>query len=115
MQIALARLDAFNAITTLSIVGNQTDPFTLETIKPKYHVDCEQIAEYIEARSRALLVEPYRDVAALTAREIVNLLDHPDEMKEKIDVKPKKKVVERSDPNWLKEWDAKRARLKAAG
>ena len=84
MQGLLTRLDAFNAITTLSVDGRQTAPFTLETIRPKSQKNGEAIAENIEARSIKTLVEPYRDLSALTSAEITDLLKNPDRLKGKI-------------------------------
>ena len=75
MRVFLTRLDAFNAITTLSIDGKQTSPFTLETIRPKKQKDGEKIVRRIEEKSIAALVEPYRDFGALTAEEIQELLN----------------------------------------
>ena len=82
MQVSLTRLNAFNAITTLSIDGKQTSPFTLETIKQKNEKDGEEIAKAIENNSRKTLVEPYRKLAALTPLEILDLLNNPQKMKE---------------------------------
>lgn len=95
MQVFLTRLDAFNAITTISVDGKQTTPFTLETIRPKRLKNSDEIAGRIEARSIETLVEPYRDLRALTAAEIRNILDHPE----------KRKV---SNPAWLEEWNRRK-------
>ena len=102
MQTLLARLDAFNAITTLSVEGKQTAPFTLETIRPKQQKDGEAIASRIEANSIKKLVEPYRSLSALTASEIVEMLDDADKTKEK-------------NPEWLDRWSRYRSKLKRVG
>ncbi len=101
MQTSLARLDAFNAITTLSVEGKQTAPFTLETIKPKQQKDGEAIASGIEARSIETLVKPYRSLSALTSAEIVELLNNPDKLKNR-------------NPEWLDRWARRREELKRA-
>ncbi len=95
MQTALARLDAFNAITTLSVEGKQTAPFTLETIRPKIQKNGEEIAAEIEARSRKTLVEPYRALSALTSAEITELLNNPEKLKER-------------KPEWIDRWARRR-------
>ena len=102
MQTTLARLDAFNAITTLSVNGQQTAPFTLETIRPKRQKYGEEIAEYIEERSRAILVEPYRELSALTPADIVHLLDNPEKRKD-------------AHPDWLDRWTGQRNRIRRTG
>ena len=55
MQVALTRLNAFNAVTTLSVNGHQTAPFTLEVRRPKLQTNGDVIAERIEANSLATL------------------------------------------------------------
>lgn len=99
MQAMLTRLNAFNAITTLSVDGKQTAPFTLETLKPKILKDGEETAKAIEERSIATLVEPYRGLSALTPAEILELLNDPAKLEEK-------------KPEWLRRWEAKYAELK---
>ncbi len=74
LQSSLTRLNAFNAITTLSVNGKQTAPFTLETIKPNILKDGEETAKIIETRSIATLVKPYRKLSALTSTEILEML-----------------------------------------
>lgn len=81
IQTTLARLDAFNAITTLSVNGVQTRPFTLETIRSKPLKNGEQIAVAIEQNSIDRLVKPYEKYRALSPNEIQNMLDHPREYK----------------------------------
>lgn len=101
MQTLLARLDAFHAITTLSVDGRQTAPFTLETILPKNQKN-DEIASIIEEQSRETLVEPYRKLSALSAAEIQDLLNEPEKI---TDLKPR----------WIRTWEKKRAELKNAG
>lgn len=71
----LARLDAFNAITTLSVGGHQTAPFTLETESPRKIKNGEEIARRIERRSIETLVDPYEGLEALTPGQIQYLLN----------------------------------------
>lgn len=106
MKVNLARLDAFNAITTLSVDGRQTAPFTLTIDKPKMQKDGEAVAAYIEQSSIERLVKPYMDVRALTSSEILNLLNNPQKIME-----------ERSHlviPAFLEEWSVRRQELKKA-
>lgn len=102
MQVSLTRLNAFNAITTLSVDGRQTAPFTLETIKPKKQKDGEEIAKAIEKRSIQTLVEPYRRLSALTPSEILNLLNNPG-------------MITERKPVWLEKWEIKHKSLTKAG
>lgn len=99
MRTYLARQDAFQAVTTLSVDGRQTEPFTLETVPPKPQKDGESVAAMIEARSRETLVAPYREQRALTPAEILDFLAHPE------------KIMK---PNWLNEWERRRRKLKRA-
>ena len=102
MQTALTRLNAFNAITTLSVDGRQTAPFTLETLNPKQQKNGEMTARAIEARSIETLVEPYRNLSALTPAEILDMLNNPDKRKEK-------------KPDWLDSWELKQQLRKKLG
>ena len=88
----LARLDAYNALTTLSVDGRQTAPFTLETIPVKEQKNGEMIAAAVEERSRSQLVKPYRKLRALTPAEILYHLDHPPVFQ----------------PDWMIRWNAYR-------
>ncbi len=99
IQASLTRLDAFNAITTLSVDGKQTAPFTLETIKLQQQKDGEKIASGIEARSIETLVKPYRSLSALTSAEIVELLNNHDKLKNR-------------NPEWLDRWTRRRNELR---
>lgn len=106
MISALPRLDAFRAITTLSVNGQQTELFTLEIPKPKIIRNGEKNAVEIEERSREMLVEPYRDVRALSAKEIQQKLDN-------IDSSPNRKVEkEEYIPGWLKDYKSWREEIK---
>ena len=102
MKVSLTRLNAFNAITSLSVDGRQTAPFTPETICPKRLKNGEEIAARVEAQSIASLVEPYRRLRALTSAEILDLLNHPEKRTEQ-------------QPEWLREWIRQRNVLKSAG
>lgn len=79
----LARLDAFNAITTLSVGGHQTAPFTLETERPRKIKNGEEIARRIERRSIETLVDPYEGLEALTTDQIQYLLDEGEKRRQK--------------------------------
>jgi len=52
----LCRLNAFNAITTLSVDGKQTDAFTLQTSRPEETEISASVAAGIEARSHETLL-----------------------------------------------------------
>ena len=93
MAVQLARLDAYQAVTTISVDGQQTEPFTLETIPPVRQKNGDAIAAQIEAHSRETLVEPYRAMRALTSAEILAYLNHPE------------KIMK---PNWLRAWMERR-------
>ena len=71
----LTRLDAFNAVTTLSVDGRQTAPFTLETERPRKVKNAETIADRIMRRSIETLVDPYKGLRALTPEEIQYMLN----------------------------------------
>ena len=90
LRTALTRLDAFNAITTLSVNGHQTAPFTMQTIRPRMQKNGEEVAKKIETKSIETLVKPYRDKSALTPEEILSLLDSK---------------TEEIKPRWLKKWE----------
>ena len=80
MQVGLTRLDAFTAITTLSVNGQQTKPFTLKTDKPKRQKKAAEISARIEKNSIEHLVEPYKSLRALTPAEILDYLYHPEKL-----------------------------------
>ena len=68
----LVKLDAFNALTTLSVDGKQTKPFTLKVSRVHQGKDSERIAAEIEDKSIKELVEPYKEYRALTSEEIMS-------------------------------------------
>ncbi|MBR6951966.1 MAG: DUF87 domain-containing protein [Oscillospiraceae bacterium] len=75
LQAILPRLPSFRAVTTLSTGGILTPPFTLSVRRPAPRKDGAAVAARIEAESVRALVEPYRDLRALTPREILERLD----------------------------------------
>ncbi len=111
----LTRLDAFNAITTISVDGKQTAPFTLEIQKPQTSDQPDETAERIEADSIKKLVTPYADMRALTVKELQGIINHCDEfspeeyirrIRSGLPVDEKKPVHKQEDlPNWLKKWN----------
>lgn len=117
VETRLSRLDAYNAITTLSINGLQTAPFTLETIKPKVLKNGDEIAEEIERRSIEKLVKPYASKRALTSTEILDYLNHPDKLNHnpvnEIIPKPVKKEAPK-EPDWLNKWKKQRLKMEKA-
>ena len=117
VEIRLSRLDAYNAITTLSINGLQTAPFTLETIKPKVLKNGDEIAEGIERRSIEKLVKPYASKRALTSAEILDYLNHPEKLNHnpvnEIIPKPVKKEAPK-EPDWLNKWKKQRLKMEKA-
>ncbi len=78
MISVLTRLDAFNAITTISVDGRQTMPFTMEIDKPILSESSEETAAQIEKASIAKLVDPYQDMRTLTASEIQQIINNCD-------------------------------------
>lgn len=105
MQVALTRLDAFNAITTLSVDGRQTTPFTMEITRPKKQPNGQVIATQIEQQSIKRLVEPFHADRALTAAEIKALLNDP----AKAELLKKKEPI----PTWLESWTERQKQKKA--
>jgi len=101
----LTRLNAFNAVTTLSIDGKQTNPFTLQINRPKKQKDGDFIAEYIEESSRMLLVDPYRKNRALTRREIQERLNEAaaafDQRREE---RTESRHKRRRTPDWVEKY-----------
>ena len=75
--VCLSRMDAFRAVTSLSVDGRQTEPFTLRTEPAPVRKDGERIAARIEKRSIETLVKPFRNVKALTPEEILRILEDP--------------------------------------
>lgn len=113
---SLTRLDAFNAVTTLSVDGRQTKPFTLEINRPKQQQNADKIAAYIEKRSRETLVEPYRHLAALTRTEILELLKHSEkEVPGKHDLTNMEKDHKEESPSWKASWNNMKSTDRRAG
>lgn len=117
MQFSLTRLDAFHAITTLSVDGRQTAPFTLDIRCPKRQKDAEAIAAGIEQSSVENLVEPYRSLRALTPAEILDFLNHPEktppfqtDSSDRPSFPPADNVHDL--PYWLTDYEKRRAKLK---
>lgn len=114
MSVALTRLDAYKAITTLSVDGRQTAPFTLDVSRPKLQKNGEKIAAYIQEQSVQTLFAPYADRRAMTALEIQNLLDQQaekfDKVKEARDhgsepaLHPEAVPETDTKPTWLVAW-----------
>ncbi len=71
----LCHLDNFNAITTLSVDGRQTSPFTLKVSKPKKARQSAETVKYIEDNSNRILVEPYKGLKTLSTSDILAHLD----------------------------------------
>lgn len=116
MQTKLARLNAFHAVSTISVNGIQTPPFTLDISPVKQQKYGKTIAALIEKNSIETLVEPYRDMRALRYEEIQKILDQGgiqkstdsydyfDDPERPIDI-----------PLWLTEWRKKYGEMKNAG
>lgn len=126
MRVSLTRLDAFRAVTTLSVDGRQTTPFTLEVQRPRAQKDGKRIAADIERHSIDTLVTPYlEDCRALTAAEIQKMLNSraekaaPKPVSEPeleleplpVPVLPSASPLYPDEPNWLKAWRRKREDL----
>ena len=119
MQVLMTRIDAFKAITTLSVDGKQTEPFTLEISRPEEQQDGEAIAREIEARSIETLVKPYENVRAYTRKELLDLLNHPEKRTDRRPPQPDPKdqreernaEPEDNPPAWLERWIEKRIAL----
>jgi predicted NAD-dependent protein-ADP-ribosyltransferase YbiA (DUF1768 family) len=70
----LSRMDAFRALTTLSIDGKQCPTFTLMIPNPLPLDEGQKIQEEIELRSIRELVDPYRGERPLTTEEVIRLI-----------------------------------------
>ena len=75
MEKTLARQDAYKALTTLSVDGVQTDPFTLYVEKPEPVKYSDRVAGRIEETSVDIMVRPYRSRKAITPEEIQEKLN----------------------------------------
>lgn len=116
---SLTRLDAFNAITTLSVDGQQTAPFTLETIRPRKQKNAEALAAKIEQNSIDKLVKAYESYRAITPKEIVDMLNNPNKRTaliqnssaQKVSIQkdnslyPNTKQRAKSESSFLSEWE----------
>lgn len=91
MRFSLTRLNVFNAVTTLSVDGILTAPFTLKVERPRPQKNGEELALKIEERSRETLVKPFDDYRALTSIQIQQYLNEPFKL-------------ERQRPEWFKEF-----------
>jgi hypothetical protein len=69
----LSRQNVFNALTTISVDGRQSPVFTLQIERPAEQKDADMIARYIEAASRAFLVEPYGKTLRLQTKRLSNV------------------------------------------
>ena len=111
LQYGLTRLDAYNAVTTLSVDGKQTRPFTLKTIRPKKQKNAEKISSQIEKASIETLVEPYRYLSAINTEEVLDYLNHPEKLGFKsVDFDDSKSLDNYSSPDWLIEWQRGRGK-----
>ena len=109
-DIDLARLDAFRAVTTLSVDGRQTAPFTLQIDRLTAQADGERIARGIEARSVETLVRPWQESRALTAREIQRRLDELEEHPLRAKNAPSAgDGAGEVQPEWLERWKRRQA------
>lgn len=70
----LSRMDAFCALTTLSVDGQQTPAFTLKVPKPKLLPNGAAFRKVIEERSVRTLVEPYRHIRPITDAEVSQMI-----------------------------------------
>lgn len=112
----LSRLDAFNAITTLSVGGVQTRPFTLQIARPRQLNDGEHTANAIERRSIAQLSCAHSDIRALTAAEIQRMLDDPYAYQRWRSSSTAEAEEEEEDiPDFLARWTLKEEDLEYAG
>ena len=77
LYTTLCRLDAFRAVTTLSVNGRQSEPFTLLIPKPEPRAEDDPVPARIEQRSRERLSDAYRQVRPLTQDERMQWLERP--------------------------------------
>lgn len=84
MEVSLTRLDAFNAITSISVDGRQTAPFTLKVDRSKEQREGDRIAADVERRSLETLVRPYEHLRALTPQEILYILKRVEEQEDTV-------------------------------
>ena len=93
----LCRLHAYNAITTLSVDGRQTEPFTLQIQRTPERKNYQTTIDHIQRQSVRKLVTPYRNCRPLTQ----------DEMQQILDGKPVRNIPygTEKEPDWLTRWN----------
>ena len=104
---ALCRLDAFRAVTTLSVDGLQSAPFTLCVDRVEPVSGGEKQAQRIERESRKKLSDPYRDRPALKQAEILDCLRDPERRRRLIgedELSPFTWPEGENTPDWLMKW-----------
>ena len=110
MQHKLSAMNAFEAITTVSDGGLQTEPFTLQVFPVPEAEHAEETARLIEERSRRALVEPFRSCRPLTRDEMMDILDGrklaelPDYS---LALRPGSPDDMSSGPAWLVKWNGR--------
>ena len=70
----LCRLGNFKAVSTLSVNGMQSEPFTLQIKKPRFQKEHEAISRMIEAQSMNEFVEPFREIKPMTTSDILTAI-----------------------------------------
>ena len=85
MEKKLPAMNAFQAVTTLSTGGLQTDPFTLQIFPVPEEPQGNEIARRIEEASIATLVTPYASRRPLTRDEMLSFLEDKPKDKPKKD------------------------------
>ncbi len=105
---ALCRLDAFRAVTTLSVDGLQSAPFTLCVDRVDPVRGGEKQAQKIERESRKTLSDPYRGRPALTQAEILECVRDPERrrslLREETPPVTDWPEKQRETPDWLEKW-----------
>jgi len=122
VKFNLSRLDAFKAITTLSVDGIQTSPFTLNIERVTEDASGESTAKRIEKRSIETLVDPFMSIKALTPREIIRILDQKSTQTESNARSTSStysplaydRTTAVPDPAWLEQWKQEKRKLRDA-
>ena len=108
---ALCRLDAFRAVTTLSVDGLQSAPFTLCVDRVEPVSGGEKQAKRIEQESRKKLSDPYRDRPALKQAEILECVRDANRRQSLFDADELSELLwpekEPKTPDWLEKWQAR--------
>ena len=112
MKTMLARIDAFNAITTISVDGVQTAPFTLEISKPKPQKDASETAALIEKQSIDTLVKPYQRLRALTSAEMLECITNPKKLEAVKNECNEPSYESKSKPEWYRDWERMHGQFK---